>query len=210
VNANGFATATVETLTAEVRCLMVGSRQVTLSVYRQLDTVDHADAEALGRVRTGDKSVPDRTIELVARRRTDGTLVRSTITPPSWRLDSTGSNVHCGLHILYRRRGEPESVTILGGEYGSHRIEYVARPTGRRPDYFRDYGHVCPVWNDGGEPFDQEQVKRHRRGECCDLSGALRDEADTEDAETLAKLIEAQNAFDTAVALPLIVLAGLR
>ena len=30
-------TATVETLTAEVRVLMVGSRQVTLSVYNQLD-----------------------------------------------------------------------------------------------------------------------------------------------------------------------------
>jgi hypothetical protein len=44
------ATATVETLTAEVRVLMVGNRQVTLSVYRQLDTVNLADMEPFGRV----------------------------------------------------------------------------------------------------------------------------------------------------------------
>jgi hypothetical protein len=34
--------AKVEVLTAEVRVLMVGSRQVTLSVYSQLDEVDDA------------------------------------------------------------------------------------------------------------------------------------------------------------------------
>lgn len=33
------ATATVETLTAEVRTLVVGSRQVTMSVAKQLDVV---------------------------------------------------------------------------------------------------------------------------------------------------------------------------
>jgi hypothetical protein len=34
---NTGATATVETLTAEVRVLMVGSRQVTMSMFKQLD-----------------------------------------------------------------------------------------------------------------------------------------------------------------------------
>jgi len=43
-------TATVETLTAEVRVLMVGSRQVTLSVYGQLDFIDSARIEPFGRV----------------------------------------------------------------------------------------------------------------------------------------------------------------
>jgi hypothetical protein len=47
-------TATVETLTAEVRVLMVGSRQVTLSVYNQLDEVPYADIEPYGRVRPRD------------------------------------------------------------------------------------------------------------------------------------------------------------
>ena len=43
-------TATVETLTAEVRVLMVGSRQVTLSVYRQLDRRPSDEVEPFGRV----------------------------------------------------------------------------------------------------------------------------------------------------------------
>jgi hypothetical protein len=47
--------ATVEVLTAEVRVLQIGRRQVTLSVVRQLDWADPADVEPFGRVRTGDK-----------------------------------------------------------------------------------------------------------------------------------------------------------
>ncbi len=43
-------TATVEALTAEVRVLMVGSRQVTMSVYGQLDQVDYGQIEPFGRV----------------------------------------------------------------------------------------------------------------------------------------------------------------
>ena len=43
-------TATVETLTAEVRVLMVGSRQITLSVYGQLDEVESHKIEPFGRV----------------------------------------------------------------------------------------------------------------------------------------------------------------
>lgn len=43
--------ATVETLTAEVRVLMVGSRQITLSVARQLDRVGLYDLEPFGRIR---------------------------------------------------------------------------------------------------------------------------------------------------------------
>ena len=40
-NGNGTQTATVETLTAEVRVLMVGSRQITPSVVKQLDRVNY-------------------------------------------------------------------------------------------------------------------------------------------------------------------------
>jgi hypothetical protein len=45
------AAARVDVLTAEVRALMVGSRQVTLSVYRQLDATAAEDCEPFGRVR---------------------------------------------------------------------------------------------------------------------------------------------------------------
>lgn len=46
----GTSTATIETLTAEVRVLMVGSRQVTLSVYRQLDHCLPDQVQPFGRV----------------------------------------------------------------------------------------------------------------------------------------------------------------
>ena len=42
--------AQVKTLTAEVRTLVVGSRQVTMSVYSQLDEVDYDEIEPFGRV----------------------------------------------------------------------------------------------------------------------------------------------------------------
>lgn len=45
------ATATVEVLTAEVRVLMVGSRQITLSVSRQLDRVPWRRCNPFGRIR---------------------------------------------------------------------------------------------------------------------------------------------------------------
>jgi hypothetical protein len=48
------STATIETLTAEVRVLMVGSRQVTLSVARQLDWVELERIAPFGRVKLGD------------------------------------------------------------------------------------------------------------------------------------------------------------
>ena len=47
---DGGQVARVEVLTAEVRTLVVGSRQVTLSVYNQLDDVHPRDIEPFGRV----------------------------------------------------------------------------------------------------------------------------------------------------------------
>lgn len=44
------ATATVDVLTAEVRVLMVGSRQVTVSVAKQLDEVPLVELTIFGRV----------------------------------------------------------------------------------------------------------------------------------------------------------------
>ena len=43
-------TATVETIQADVRVLMAGSRQVTLSVFRQLDIYKYIDIVPMGRV----------------------------------------------------------------------------------------------------------------------------------------------------------------
>lgn len=77
----GSKTATVETLTAEVRVLMVGSRQVTLSVYGQLDWVRYDQIEPFGRVRPKD-ALWGRVY--VVGRAADGSLVRSQLFAP-WR-----------------------------------------------------------------------------------------------------------------------------
>ena len=79
--------ARVEVLTAEVRVLMVGSRQVTLSVYGQLDYAKPDQIEPFGRVRTGrahcsdewggvSRGCPGDCIDVVGRDST-GMLVRS-------------------------------------------------------------------------------------------------------------------------------------
>jgi len=66
--------ATIETLTAEVRVLMVGNRQITLSVYRQLDMIGSDAIRPFGRVRTSKSESTD--IELVGVDQ-QGNLVRA-------------------------------------------------------------------------------------------------------------------------------------
>ena len=50
-------TATVVTLEAAVRVLMVGNRQITQSVAKQLDHVDPWHVEPMGRVRLADETL---------------------------------------------------------------------------------------------------------------------------------------------------------
>ena len=72
-------TATVEVLTAEVRVLQVGRRQITLSVYRQLDAIDPDDIEPFGRVNDPSGYDQFRTVRVVGRDPRTGALVRGTI-----------------------------------------------------------------------------------------------------------------------------------
>jgi hypothetical protein len=73
-----MTTAKVETLTAEVRVLMVGNRQVTLSVYKQLDQLPAWEIEPFGRVHAGGPTnyFDEKPLELVGRDK-DGNLVRA-------------------------------------------------------------------------------------------------------------------------------------
>ena len=73
------AAARVEVLTAEVRVLMVGSRQVTMSVYDQLDQVKPGEIEPFGRVAPRDAGSGWVNVVGVSARDADrGTLVRAT------------------------------------------------------------------------------------------------------------------------------------
>jgi hypothetical protein len=79
--------ARVEVLTAEVRVLMVGSRQVTLSVHAQLDQVKPGQVEPFGRVAPRDADPDYVYVVGVSTRDADrGSLVRSRYwTAVQWR-----------------------------------------------------------------------------------------------------------------------------
>jgi hypothetical protein len=108
--------ATVEVLAAEVRVLMVGSRQVTMSVYNQLDEVIPYLIEPFGRVAPKDAGYG--WIYVVGRHRADGTLVSSripvdvqTITDEGWvlvRYPGAASLTSTQIYTLWRRGGDPE------------------------------------------------------------------------------------------------------
>ena len=71
-------TARVDVLTAEVRVLMVGSRQVTLSVYAQLDQVEFDEIEPFGRIAPRDAARGCLYVVGASIRNADrGTLVRA-------------------------------------------------------------------------------------------------------------------------------------
>lgn len=78
---SGAQSARVDLLTAEVRTVMVGSRQVTLSVYRQLDTIEPESIEAMGRVR--DSQDKEDGLYVIGRHRETGALTRSHFPAPS-------------------------------------------------------------------------------------------------------------------------------
>ena len=68
--------AEVETLTAEVKTLVVGNRQITLSVARQLDEVHYEEMEPFGRVRV-DKGI----VSLIGAHHETGQLVLAELPP---------------------------------------------------------------------------------------------------------------------------------
>lgn len=70
--------AHVRTLTAEVRTLVIGSRQVTMSVYNQLDDVPPTRIEPFGRVNPKHPNARQ-FFYVVGRHTTTGALVRSHI-----------------------------------------------------------------------------------------------------------------------------------
>jgi hypothetical protein len=250
------STATVETLAAEVRVLMVGSRQVTLSVYRQLDRVPFAAIEPMGRVRDGKEKTANE-VQVVGKSRADGTLVSAALTPPSWLAHSPKAFNHWYVHMQYRgereladtwvvaeseqhklrwltdavkrcgrnglelrandwcpefhrdglpRQSEPKYETVYhdGGFEQSHQ-EYRGRRTDGPAWKDPEYAHDLAVWR----WLDAEAEHRLRLGAECDLTRLKTEWAEVRDEECL-RLGALQREYDTACALPLIVLAGLR
>ena len=184
--------ARVEVLTAEVRVLQVGSRQITMSVYNQLDRVEPGEIEPFGRVAPRDAGPGWVYVVGASARDTDrGALVRS------------GSETSASLlHSAQRLRQHAAAIVA--------KVRWLAAlPDGRRPapgeeaDRARQLQHryetirrdagISDYYYDGDPDLVNPREDRARAL----LKSAETSEAEAEDA----KLWEA---------LPLIVLAGLR
>lgn len=136
----GVATATVETLVAEVRVLIVGSRQVTLSVARQLDNVDLSQMDPMGRI----SIFPDTPSDggwVIGRDRRDGALVRAQF----WtRYDIP--LIDLKENRLSVRRGTP---TAYGGVYRLSLRGRDIKVSGRCADESDDIPEGCGWYADG-------------------------------------------------------------
>jgi hypothetical protein len=91
--------AHIRVLTAEVRTLVVGSRQVTMSVYNQIDNVPPGEIEPFGRVSPKDWGYLF--IYVIGRHAAAGALARSyvprkpeTLTRDGWGPDGTPKYQH--------------------------------------------------------------------------------------------------------------------
>jgi hypothetical protein len=174
-------TATVETLTAEVRVLMVGNRQITLSVARQLDTVKLFEMEPFGRVRL-DK---DRENYVIGRSKETGTLVLAKYQP------RTTAPFICELD---------GKITVCRGlaplaDHGDR----VYNLTFRRRAIMVDYDTVNHC------EFD-DHWNRNNKG----CEGWLTNGLDDQIQAQIDESDECNAPHEAAAALPLIVLAGLR
>lgn len=201
----GTATATVETLTAEVRVLMVGSRQVTLSVARQVDTIPIVRLNPFGRVSMGDGK-PD----VIGVDQTTGALctsyAKATIRERAAIIISDHEIPRLKpLRCKYSQKSYPGSgeinlifeghpIWLLDEDMEDRHRTDKAHCAGKDctpGKYCTDWGHCsdeCQYWNPRDYRADiREQVAEHRQ-----------------------RWIKQLEAIAAAKAMPLIVLAGLR
>jgi hypothetical protein len=180
--------ATVKTLTAEVRVLMVGNRQVTLSVYRQLDEVEPDELEPFGRVNDS----KDRGLSVVGRSQTTGELVRAnpvdaSVNPYIWGFDMPVGALQVG------------------------RAHWDALPE----NYDADRKTVVHV---GHITVDDRRVRfylgpdhpLHEDPACNFIADGRWGEVESLAREVLSARAKAAVAYKSLADLPLIVLAGLR
>jgi hypothetical protein len=206
---SGISTATVETLTAEVRVLMVGSRQVTQSVAKQLDRVPLSRLRPFGRV----KLSPEEYYTLVIGADPDGVLAVASAVPEVNRqayieLDSKPgalSPLRCAQH-------QPtDGIANTGSEVS---LSFDDWPIALRVDDMetKHTGLKCYISDcDGTTPSGYPCDLVH-----CDKSCQTWQPRDYHDEITAAVTAhralyaEDQQRVADARALPLIVLAGLR
>jgi hypothetical protein len=142
---------------------MIGNRQVTLSVYRQLDEVPYDDVEPFGRVRDS-KDEPG-AIYIVGKHTTTGTLVRSSIDYDSWVRPAPDSFRHWIWHHDYMNgsRRRVSFVTAVGEMHASRRLLWQAYRSADCIASSLDQETSYEQWSAFQDAWD--------RGDSCDLDG---------------------------------------
>lgn len=178
-------TATVETLTAEVRVLMVGNRQITAGVAAQLDAVRYVDAEPMGRIRLRNSDA------WIGRSLTDGTLVRVDHGP--------------------ERPGD--TPVLLGTEEYGVDIRWCACQR-RTWSVLRHLDHVFGAWEDDVTwlPVQDAHPDGFRRSDepCGWMTSASPDEWAKVIHESIEEHASALRLWESWRTMPLIVLASMR
>jgi hypothetical protein len=188
-------TATIETLTAEVRVLMVGSRQVTLSVHGQLDAAEYEDMEPFGRVRPRDAEYGY--IYFIGRHRENGTLVRGRIPADQTRIQKENPRLWAAISDCNSRRGQ------LFEFVKRHRDGSAGAVRCHREDHSQCEMMIYEPGAENQWPIRQVAAVEAEIQRLADKGADLEVIGNQEIAEALA-------LRDKAAALPLIVLAGLR
>lgn len=125
----------VETLTAEIRVLQVGSKPVTLSAARQLDYADPSHIRAFGRVRIDAKPAKG-LIEVIGS--ADGILARSSAS--SRRVECPG----------YRTQPERRAYGLPVAVCSRHRSTSAADAVGKRHEWteYTPSQELYEAWED--------------------------------------------------------------
>lgn len=193
----GQTTTTIETLTAEVRALMIGKRQVTLSVYRQLDTIPWSEIEPFGRVR--DSKDDEYAINVIGRNRENNALVRSAIRRDSWLEPAPEQFSHW---LFHRGTADKRAIVFPVGASHGRTLQWSIQRTKHYP------GTICGFTCDAASRHELDHNAR-QAGEFCDLD-RLEAEWRWFADNRVDTLIPRELEFQAAERLPLIVLAGLR
>lgn len=191
------ATATVELLTAEVRTLVVGNRQVTQAVYRQLDHIEPEHVDPFGRVH--DPKTPG--LAVVGRNRLDGTLVRSSLEPGYGAARMAVWDPPSELGPVVFRLAE----RVTRYNYMEFPERGTSVPVGQLGDFSVRW-YVRPYRGDGYYLHDPAM-----EGDSVNwLNDKVRDLAAPSVNHEIQELIDARDLARSWAELPLIVLAGLR
>lgn len=192
-------TATIETLTASVHILKMGNRQITLGVYRQLDSAPYKDLEPFGRIRDP-QDQGGTAVYAIGQHKETGTLVRSALDKPTWLIPEKYMSPEFHHYTSHARNGQ-KTVHVADSGTVNRRLfaevrNFPCPGKSRRLTY--------------GEKL--EDAKTGKRGELatgadCDMPGML--EVATEEVKIYVKTFTAMEyTYREALALPLIVLAA--